>query len=75
MNTIPAGTIVTDEGYTNTMDAEDTLGTIFDPPSGRKTFNPVGLPQLEWKLVRINNTNSSAVDAQISDAIPDGTTY
>jgi LPXTG-site transpeptidase (sortase) family protein len=75
VNTIPAGTIVTDEGYTNIMDAEDTLGTIFDPPTGRKTYNPAGLPQLEWKLVWINNTNSSAVDAQISDAIPDGTTY
>ncbi len=75
VNTIPAGTIVTNEGYTNIVDAEDTLGTIFDPPRGRKTYNPAGLPELEWTLVWINNTNSSAVDAEISDTIPDGTTY
>jgi len=74
-NTIPAGTIVTDEGYTNIMDTEDTPGTIFDPSTDRKTFNFTSLPQLEWKLVWINNTNSGAVDAQISDAIPDDTTY
>lgn len=75
VNTIPAGTVKTNEGYTNIMDAEDTLGTIFDPPSGRKTYNPAGLPELEWTLVWINNTTSSAIDAEISDAIPDGTTY
>ena len=74
-NTIPAGSIVTNEGYTNILEAEDTLGTVFDPPSGIKTYSSAGLPLLEWKLVWINNTNSSAVDAEIRDDIPEDTTY
>ncbi len=74
-NTIPPGTIVTNEGYTNVVPAIDTLGTIFDPPSGIKTFNSTGLPQLEWKMVWINNTNSNAIGVEIRDGIPAGTTY
>ena len=66
-NIIPPGTIDTDECYTNIVPAEDTLGTIFDPPTGIKTFSATGLPLLEWKLVWINNTNSSAVNVEIRD--------
>ena len=74
-NTIAPGTVLTNEGYTNILPAEDTLGTIFDPPTGIKTFNAAGLPVIEWKLVWINNSNSSAVGADIRDPIPAGTTY
>jgi len=74
-NIIPPGSVVTNEGYTNIVPAEDTLGTIFDPPYGIKTFNSSGLPLLEWNLVWINNANSSAIDVEIRDVIPDGTTY
>ncbi len=74
-NVIPAGTVETEEGYTNILPAEDTLGTIFDPPMGIKTFNSAGLPVLEWRQVWINNINSSAIDAEIHDDIPEGTTY
>ena len=48
---------------------------IFDPPTGIKTFDSAGLPILEWKQVWINNTNSSAVNVEIRDEIPAGTTY
>jgi LPXTG-site transpeptidase (sortase) family protein len=74
-NCIPAGTIVTDQGYTNIMEACDNLGTIFDPPTGIKVLNAVGLPELEWRMVWINNHNSTAINVQINDPIPTGTTY
>jgi LPXTG-site transpeptidase (sortase) family protein len=74
-NCIPAGTVVTDEGYTNIMDACDTLDTIFDPPLGIKVLNAANLPELEWKMVWINDSNSSAIDVQIKDPIPVGTTF
>ena len=72
---IASGTLSTNQGYTNVMEACDTLGTIFDPPSGLKTFNAAGLPELEWKMVWINSHNSAAINTQISDSIPSGTTY
>ena len=48
---------------------------LFDPPSGQKVLNAVNLPELEWKMVWINNTNASAINVQITDPIPAGTTY
>ncbi|MCX6066662.1 MAG: sortase [Chloroflexi bacterium] len=74
-NCIGPGSVSTNEGYTNVMEACDTLGTIFDPPSGIKTFNAAGLPELEWTMVWINSSNSAAINAQITDPIPAGTTY
>ena len=74
-NCIPAGTIETDQGYTNIMETCDTLGTIFDPPTGIKVLNSVGLPELEWRMVWINNHNLAAINVQISDPIPTGTSY
>ena len=74
-NTIPIGSIITNEGYTNVVKTSDILGIIFDPPSGMKVHNSAGLPNLEWKLVWINNTNSSAVNTQIRDNIPVDTTF
>jgi len=74
-NIIPPGTITTNEGYTNVLPTEDTLGTIFDPPLGIKSFDDSNLPVLLWKQVWINNTNSNVVDAEIRDGIPPGTTY
>jgi len=74
-NCVLAGTVVTNEGYTNIMDACDTLNTIFDPPTGYKVFNAAGLPELEWKMVWINNSDSNGINVQIRDNIPAGTTY
>src|SRR5947208_1190090 len=42
---------------------------LFDPPSGYKVFNEVGLPELEWRQVWINNSNTSAVLTRITDRI------
>jgi LPXTG-site transpeptidase (sortase) family protein len=57
------------------METCDTLGTIFDPPSGYKVFDAAGLPLLEWRMVWINNHNSDYINARITDLIPTGTTY
>jgi LPXTG-site transpeptidase (sortase) family protein len=48
---------------------------LFDPPSGQKVLNAANLPELEWKMVWINNTNATAINVQITDPIPAGTTY
>ena len=48
---------------------------VFDPPSGFKTLNAVGLPVLVFRMVWINNGNVQAIDVQVTDDIPAGTTY
>jgi LPXTG-site transpeptidase (sortase) family protein len=48
---------------------------LFDPPSGRKVLSATNLPELEWRMVWINNTNAAAINSQITDPIPAGTTY
>jgi LPXTG-site transpeptidase (sortase) family protein len=48
---------------------------LFDPPFGLKVFDASGLPLLRWTMVWINNSNIVAVNAQVTDTIPAGTTY
>jgi LPXTG-site transpeptidase (sortase) family protein len=48
---------------------------VFDPPSGRKTFNADGLPEMEFTMVWINDGNAVAINVQVTDEIPVGTTY
>jgi len=52
-----------------------TVGAIFDPPSGHKVLNRLNLPEFEWQMVWINNSNNATINTQIFDAIPNGTTY
>ena len=61
----------------NTIDAGlwQPAAHLFDPPIGIKVLNAVGLPELEWKMTWINNTNAAAINVQITDPIPAGTTY
>jgi len=51
------------------------VGGIFDPPTAIKTFNEAGLPELEFRMVWINSGNTTAIDVQVTDNIPTGTTY
>jgi LPXTG-site transpeptidase (sortase) family protein len=53
----------------------DTVSGVFDPPSAIKTFNDAGFPQLEFRMVWINSGNNFAIDVQVTDEIPTGTTY
>jgi LPXTG-site transpeptidase (sortase) family protein len=49
--------------------------TIFDPPFGIKDFDDTGLPALRWTMVWINDSNLAALDAEVFDPIPAGTTF
>ena len=48
---------------------------IFDPPIGLKTYNDAGIPILRWTMVWINDSNDPAMEAEVYDPIPTGTTY
>lgn len=48
---------------------------VFDPPSGWKTVNESGEEELVWKQVWINGGAVLAMDVQVIDEIPDGTSY
>jgi len=48
---------------------------IFDPPLGIKVYDDSGLPVLLWTMVWINDSNDPALDAEVRDPIPGGTTY
>jgi uncharacterized repeat protein (TIGR01451 family) len=48
---------------------------VFNPPTGTKTLSSSTPPDIEWRMVWINNQNSAAINVQIVDAIPAGTTY
>lgn len=48
---------------------------LFDPPAAFKTFNAAGLPVLEFRMIWINNGNVVAINVQVMDTIPAGTTY
>ncbi len=54
-----------------------TVGSanVFDPPSGYKTVNAEGLPVMTWKMVWINDGNITALNTQVLDPVPAGTTY
>jgi len=55
--------------------ASVSVAAIFDPPSGKKVLNKVNLPELEWRMVWINSGNNAAINVQVADPIPTGTTY
>ncbi len=45
----------------------------FAPPAGLKFVNPSNLPEVEWRLVWLNNGNLTANTVRVTDDIPDGT--
>ena len=48
---------------------------LFDPPFGIKDFDESGVPVLRWTMVWINDSNAVALDSEVYDPIPVGTTY
>ncbi len=71
-------TITLTAGQTdNTIDAGlwQPAANLFDPPIGIKVLSATGLPELEWQMTWINNANVAAINVQITDPIPAGTTY
>lgn len=68
-------TITDDNGLMDTATVRVTVGNIFDPPFGLKTFNAAGLPVLRWTMVWINNSNTTAINVQVIDPISAGTSF
>jgi uncharacterized repeat protein (TIGR01451 family) len=64
---------VTSPSDTETVTANQP--SLFDPPSGFKTVNSAGYPELVWRMVWINNSNVVATAVSITDTIPANTTY
>ena len=66
-----------DDDPTNNTDPTpvDFGANIFDPPFGIKVFNDDGLPELQWTMIWINDSNIVAIDVAVSDGISVGTTY
>ncbi len=48
---------------------------MFDPPKGWKTVDEADWPSLTWQMVWINDSNTTALNAFVVDAIPAGTQY
>ncbi len=69
-------TIISGENNT-TIDAGiyALYANVFDPPSAVKTVTASGESEIEWKMVWINDGNMVAINTQITDDIPTGTTY
>ncbi|MBI5674807.1 MAG: DUF11 domain-containing protein, partial [Nitrospirae bacterium] len=87
VNTGTTGTITNSVSVTSdtsdpdNTDNTDTEGTaintvnLFDPPMALKTVNGSGYPEIEWRMVWINNGNTTAINVGILDPIPVNTTY
>jgi large repetitive protein len=74
--TAPNGTAEINDTNNEATDTDTVQSSnIFDPPSGRKTVNADGYPELQWRMVWINNGNTDALLVRVTDPIPAGTTY
>ncbi|MBI5100624.1 MAG: DUF11 domain-containing protein [Nitrospirae bacterium] len=68
----------TESSTGNNSDTDPTVinvSNVFDPPSGFKTVNPAGYPELEWKMVWINSGNAVATLVRVTDDIPSNVSY
>jgi CshA-type fibril repeat protein len=52
-----------------------TIDGSLNPPTGLMTVNPANLPELEWRMVWINNHNAIGNLVRVTAAIPAGTTF
>jgi uncharacterized repeat protein (TIGR01451 family) len=72
------GTNGTDPTPANNSGSDTTpvsAATTLNPPIGVKALSASTPPNIEWRMVWINNQNSASINVQITDAIPAGTTY
>ncbi|MDQ7085835.1 MAG: SdrD B-like domain-containing protein [Sulfurovum sp.] len=75
INTI-AGTIdlgETDSG--NDFVEINRFSNVFDPPSALKTGNAGGWPEIEWKMVWINDGNARAMSVHVEDPLSSDLTF
>jgi LPXTG-site transpeptidase (sortase) family protein len=62
-------------GNNNVVTPVDFSPHFFDPPFGEKTLDSNGYPIFRYTMVWINDTNILAINAQVSDGIPEGTAF
>jgi VCBS repeat-containing protein len=66
-------------GGTDTATVTVNVGTgtahVFDPPSATKVANAGGWPEIEWKMVWINDGNATAQRVLVEDPIDANVTY
>ncbi len=48
---------------------------VFDPPSAKKRVNAAGWPEIEWKMVWINDANAVAYNIVVEDPLSSDLTY
>ncbi len=48
---------------------------VFDPPFAIKVVDPAGWPEIEWKMVWINNSNADAEHVLVEDPVQPELTY
>jgi hypothetical protein len=51
------------------------FSNVFDPPSALKEANPGGWPEIEWKMVWINDGNVLEMNVHIEDPLSDDLTF
>ncbi|HWS24790.1 MAG TPA: sortase [Anaerolineales bacterium] len=68
-----------DQDLDPTNNSEPTVlefeGGLFDPPSGKKSFDSQGNGIILWEMVWVNDQNQVAVDAAVYDPIPEGAVF
>ena len=48
---------------------------VFDPPSATKVANAGGWPEIEWKMVWINDGNADAMNVHVEDPLSADLTF
>ncbi len=48
---------------------------VFDPPSAQKIVNVAGWPEIEWKMVWINDGNTNAFNVVVEDPLDGNVSY
>ena len=68
-------TVSDGRGGTATGSVTITIDGSLNPPTGLMTVNPANLPELEWRMVWINNHNAIGNLVRVTADIPVGTTF
>ena len=68
-------TISDGNGGTSSATVTVNFVELFAAPMGEKTINPQDFPELEWRIVWINNSNGDANAVRVTDPIDPATTF
>ncbi|MDH3598775.1 MAG: cadherin-like domain-containing protein, partial [Candidatus Tectomicrobia bacterium] len=68
-------TVSDGSGGTDSGSVTVTIDGTLEPPTGSMTVDPSDLPELQWRMVWINNNNTIGNLVRITADIPAGTTF